>query len=169
MTMQAQHRTLLLKTTAQAAAVLALAALTVSAASAASASASGGTAARDPIAPLLADDGTPMPSVQSAQRRLAAPDLPAPGWATPAQMAQLQRAIPGRVLRVSAGRQPAALPAAARDAWVFVDGAESAALPLAWRLVRQGYATVWVLAPQRSAAAGAAARSTAAAAFRSAP
>lgn len=107
----------------------------------------------DIVAPLLADDGSAYACAQREPVPGFAAGVPAPGCATRAQRHQLQRLHPGRVVRLRATGPDMTPPKTpARDAWVFVEGAEEHAARLARRLVSAGVERVWVMLPERVAA-----------------
>lgn len=116
--------------------------------------AAAGLGAVAPVPPLLNDEGDAWPAATRLHAAEAAAGASAPGWATRAQMAQLRRLHPSRVVLLGAGATPAAAGRASlRGAWVFVAGGDAAAVRLARRVAAGPAAGVWVLLPARPAAA----------------
>lgn len=115
-----------------------------------------------PIAPLIADDGSLMPSSPEAVPADAGARTQAGRYATPAQAAQIAQALGSALVRVAVhGSGAAAVEEAAgivfgqmaaadlpRSAPVLIDGADlRSAAALVDRLAAQGLSQVWLVTP----------------------
>lgn len=114
----------------------------------------------EPVAPLLADDGSVMPASPQAVPADAGARTRAGRYATPAQADQLEHALAGRIVRVEvSGSDAAAVDEAAGavgerlaglrladDAPVLVDGRDlRSAAALVERLAQAGVTNTWLV------------------------